>query len=197
MSTTERIIAQQIPDRAENAFGAMDRIVESTPDGGEGGRFHTRSEFAWEIREDYRRAVVQDPRVLADYDEDYTYADIQAECVRQAARAVASWTRQDSQDALLHHEGAMSTITYSAEGESRGSCGHAHHTYAAAARCVERDARVCRRLRGGAYSDRHVQVTRDGVPLAWGEIENCAADGAAWARAVVNARENEYERTDA
>jgi hypothetical protein len=51
--------------------------------------------------------------------------------------------------------------TYAAVGSVRGSCGHAHRTYGAAARCAARDDARCARLGGGAYSDRTVGMTLD------------------------------------
>ena len=49
----------------------------------------------------------------------------------------------------------MTTVTYSAVGSVRGSCGHAHRTVGAAALCRARDQRACRRH--GGYSDRDVE----------------------------------------
>lgn len=61
-------------------------------------------------------------------------------------------------------EAAMQTIetTYTTSGSVRGTCGHQHHTVEAAAECMARDARACRSLGGGAYSDRHVIAVVDG-----------------------------------
>lgn len=43
-------------------------------------------------------------------------------------------------------------------GPIRGECGHAHRTHSSAAKCLERDRAQCRRLGGGAYSDRIIRA---------------------------------------
>jgi hypothetical protein len=49
-----------------------------------------------------------------------------------------------------------------ARGPVRGDCGHKHRTHEAAEACADKDARACRSLGGGAYSDRVVvEVARE------------------------------------
>lgn len=50
---------------------------------------------------------------------------------------------------------------YACEGDVRGSCGHRHHNYATALRCLESDRVGCHRQ--GGYSDRLIICYRDGV----------------------------------
>ncbi len=56
---------------------------------------------------------------------------------------------------------------WTTEGNVRGSCDHRHRTIEAAVRCENKDARACRSLGGGAYSDRSIRHYVDGqaVPL--------------------------------
>ena len=69
----------------------------------------------------------------------------------------------------------MTTVTYSAVGSVRGSCGHAHRTAAAAQRCADRDHRGVRAGHGrSAYSDRTV-ARSDGRPLTEREADECEA----------------------
>ena len=63
------------------------------------------------------------------------------------------------------------TRTYTTRGSVRGECGHAHRTYRAAARCAERDQRLC--AAAGGYSDRG--VFRDGGEIA-PEVHEAYAD---------------------
>lgn len=51
----------------------------------------------------------------------------------------------------------MTTTLYTTWGSVRSDCGHEHRTMDAAERCLERDQRACRRLGGGAYSDRELR----------------------------------------
>ncbi len=53
-------------------------------------------------------------------------------------------------------------MTYTTDGEIRGSCGHRHRSIETARECVSRDRRGCRRQ--GGYSDRNV-VRCDGEPM--------------------------------
>ena len=87
----------QLPrdEDAANAFGEMQMIVDDTPDTGEGGRFQFRSDFAWDVQNTYRRAVEGDASVL--YEDEYdTLEKIRTACVRDAQKAVARWTAEDS-----------------------------------------------------------------------------------------------------
>lgn len=49
-------------------------------------------------------------------------------------------------------------------GSVRGDCGHVHKTQEAAEKCLSRDRRGCRYVRG--YSDRHVRVVASQKALA-------------------------------
>lgn len=62
---------------------------------------------------------------------------------------ISVFTHAKKTDFLIEH------ITYSAVGSVRGDCGHRHHTIQAALQCAEKDGKSCRRLGGGAYSDRN------------------------------------------
>ena len=67
-------------------------------------------------------------------------------------------------------------MSYICTGPVRGTCGRRHRTVRAAVICCQRDARACRRLGGGAYSDR-TPGRADGAPLTdadWEEIEHTA-----------------------
>lgn len=76
---------------------------------------------------------------------------------------------------------ARQDTRYHGIGPVRGSCGHRHTTIQAAHRCIMRDGRVCKRLGGGAYSDRTVERL-DGEPLTedeWLSVE-FAFSGEVW-----------------
>ena len=62
------------------------------------------------------------------------------------------------------------TTRYIASGQVRGACGHRHRTLAGAARCLERDLRLCRRTDGGTYSDRTVLAVTTYPGGAWREV---------------------------
>lgn len=77
------------------AFAAIDAIVTATPDTGEGGRWHERSDFAWMVRDDYMRA--DDPATWEAWDPEYQSAEkIRAACVRSALKAAARWAQEDA-----------------------------------------------------------------------------------------------------
>jgi hypothetical protein len=59
-------------------------------------------------------------------------------------------------------------VYYEARGRVRGSCGHRHRSILTACKCVNQDYRACRKLGGGAYSDRVVRRL-DGEPLSEAE----------------------------
>jgi hypothetical protein len=69
------------------------------------------------------------------------------------------------------------TTTYTTTGSVRGNCGHRHKTVRAAAACAEKDARDCRSLSGGAYSDRSVRAIEGGRERDLNNIESaeCAS----------------------
>lgn len=58
-------------------------------------------------------------------------------------------------------EPTTGTVTYTAIGNVRGSCGHKHRTAEAAEACFRRDMAGCRRQ--GGYSDRCVRAFIGGV----------------------------------
>jgi hypothetical protein len=72
---------------------AMDAVVEATPDMGEGGKWHMRSDFAWQVREDYQTA--EDPDTIEEFEDGMTPDDIRAACIRSAAKATARWLEED------------------------------------------------------------------------------------------------------
>lgn len=51
----------------------------------------------------------------------------------------------------------------------RGNCGHKHRTIEAAERCLEQDARDCKRV--GGYSDRALRKIVDGEDVDLDETE--------------------------
>lgn len=84
----------------------------------------------------------------------------------------------------LTEERGMTTKTnpavYEARGSVRGACGHLHRSIGAAVRCARRDHACCRRIGGGAYSDRVVvrigaeltDAERDAIVVAYAEQES-------------------------
>jgi len=54
------------------------------------------------------------------------------------------------------------TPRWTVSGAVRGECGHRHKTKAAAKTCADKDAKACRALGGGAYSDRGVYRVEPG-----------------------------------
>ncbi len=66
--------------------------------------------------------------------------------------AIAAVNATRAEDA----EPTSGPVTYTAIGNVRGSCGHAHRTAEAAQACFRRDMAGCRRQ--GGYSDRFVRA---------------------------------------
>lgn len=60
----------------------------------------------------------------------------------------------------------MSDSRYTTWGSVRGDCGHAHETIVAAVKCLDYDRQCCRKLGGGAYSDRMVRAITSRNDLA-------------------------------
>lgn len=61
-------------------------------------------------------------------------------------------------------DGMGDKMTYTTNGDVRGSCGHAHKTIEAAARCLEYDREGC--AGQGGYSDRHI-IASDEQHVSW------------------------------
>ncbi len=70
----------------EAILSAMDARVRNLPDGGEGSAWHYASENAWQIRDDYRRAIERDRSMLHEWDENWMFDKIAAACLRDAQR---------------------------------------------------------------------------------------------------------------
>ena len=64
---------------------------------------------------------------------------------------------------------------YSATGEVRGACGHAHKTAKTALACATKDARACKALPGGCYSDRSVRAYETPKQARMGDIRRGVA----------------------
>ena len=86
--------------RMTTVIDRMLEIAEHTPDTGEGSRGHLRHDAAWEIADDYRKAMAGDERIRELYQLDengqrLTLARIAEMCERDAANAVDRWTAED------------------------------------------------------------------------------------------------------
>lgn len=77
--------------------GTMMRIACSSPDPGEGGRYHLRSMFADEVLRDYTAACQEDPIIFDEYEDGYhDFMVIRAACTRSAIKAIIQWREEDA-----------------------------------------------------------------------------------------------------
>lgn len=69
-------------------------LANATPDTGEGSRGHLRDSFAWDVEDDYRRAIEGDERVRDLYDDHPSLRRIAFMCRRDARDAAERWRAQ-------------------------------------------------------------------------------------------------------
>lgn len=73
----------------------MERMAYATPNPCEGSIGHLRSDFAWELVDDYRRACESDESILGVYDPPTpcsTFAEVRRSCTKDAVDAIIRWT---------------------------------------------------------------------------------------------------------
>lgn len=75
-------------------LAAMQHVADATPDTGEGGRWHMRSDLVHDILRDYDGADT--PEVIRGYKDGWTPDMIRASNIRGAAVATSGWLQEDA-----------------------------------------------------------------------------------------------------
>ena len=80
----------------DGLIAQLEAIIDRTPDGGEGSRFHLRSQYLWDLRDDLRRIDEHDEAVVNELGAD-SFGEARTLCLQDAHATLNRWRNQDEE----------------------------------------------------------------------------------------------------